>query len=72
MELQPSVAPAIGQEFIRRQVVSQLLQARLRTTCGLTQTSTPLPQVIPTGDRPPQRPLREPGNTPVIEASQQP
>ncbi|WJI25101.1 hypothetical protein MZ909_05315 [Thermosynechococcus sp. B0] len=70
MELQRSVPPAIEQEFIRRQVVSQLLQARLRATCGLTQTPTPLPLATSTGDRPPLRPLQEPRNTSVIEASQ--
>ncbi|WP_460193620.1 hypothetical protein [Thermosynechococcus sp. FA-CM-4201] len=70
MELQRSVPPAIEQEFIRRQVVSQLLQARLRATCGLTQTSTPLPLATPTGDRPPLWPLQEPRKTSVIEASQ--
>ncbi|BCX11561.1 MAG: hypothetical protein KatS3mg067_0499 [Thermosynechococcus sp.] len=35
MELPRSVSPAIEQAFIRRQVVSQLLQARLRATCGI-------------------------------------
>ncbi|HIK23084.1 MAG TPA: hypothetical protein IGQ16_05355 [Thermosynechococcus sp. M3746_W2019_013] len=70
MELQRSVPPAIEQAFIQRQVVSQLLQARLRATCGLTQTSTPFPQATPTGDRPPLWPLQEGRKTRVIEASQ--
>ncbi len=70
MELQRSVPPAIEQEFIRRQVVSQLLQARLRATCGLTQTSTPLPLATPTGDRPPLWPLQEPREISEIEPSQ--
>ncbi|MFN3679670.1 MAG: hypothetical protein ACK4K5_00895 [Thermosynechococcus sp.] len=70
MELQRSVPPAIEQEFIQRQVVSQLLQARLRATSGLTQTSTPLPLATPTGDRPPLRPLPETRETTVMEPSQ--
>ncbi|URR34370.1 hypothetical protein NBE99_06840 [Thermosynechococcus sp. HN-54] len=70
MELQRSVPPAIEQEFIRRQVVSQLLQARLRATCGLTQTSTPLPLATPAGDRPPLWPLKQPEDANVMEPVQ--
>ncbi|MFN4279202.1 hypothetical protein [Thermosynechococcus sp.] len=70
MELQRSVPPAIEQEFIQRQVVSQLLQARLRATSGLMQTLTSLPVATPTGDRPPLWVPQEPRDTSVIEASQ--
>ncbi|HIK25479.1 MAG: hypothetical protein P3X23_009470 [Thermosynechococcus sp. Uc] len=70
MKPQRSDFPASEQEFIRRQVVSQLLQARLRATCGLAQTATPLLLATPTGDRPPLQPLPETGDRSVIEPSQ--